>query len=320
MCVVTAPFLKGSVLFLNEPCLKVNIAGVELKNPVITGSGTFGFGKEYGNFFDLSQLGGICVKGLTIEERQGNPPPRIAETPSGILNSVGLQNPGIARYLDTELLRLRQYDTVIIANISGNTVEEYCEMAAMVSGSSTDMVEMNISCPNVKQGGVAFGTDPDMVLKITEKVRACCTKPLIVKLSPNVTDITLTAKAAKAGGADAISLINTITGMAIDYKTRRPILKNNIGGLSGPAVKPVALRMVWQVYNTVDLPIIGMGGICTFEDAIEFMLAGASAVAIGTYQFIAPTAAVAVVEGLRQYCIENEIENISSIVGKLEIW
>ncbi len=295
--------------------LKVNIAGVTLNNPVITASGTFGFGREYGKFYDLKEIGGVSVKGLTLLPRQGNTAPRIAETPSGILNSVGLQNPGVEYYIEHELPFLKEAGTCAIANIAGSSIEDYCRMAEIVSESDTDMVEMNISCPNVKEGGVAFGTVPKTVAEITKAVRKYCKKPLIVKLSPNVTDITETARAAESEGADALSLINTLTGMVIDINNRRPILHNNIGGLSGPAVKPVAVRMVWQVANAVKVPIIGMGGIATGEDAIEFMLAGASAVMVGTYNFVDPYAAVKVVRGIEEYMTKHGIEDVNDIVG-----
>ena len=295
--------------------LKVNIAGVTLNNPVITASGPFGFGREYGKLYDLKEIGGVSVKGLTLLPRQGNTAPRIAETPSGILNSVGLQNPGVEYYIEHELPFLKEAGTCAIANIAGSSIEDYCRMAEIVSESDTDMVEMNISCPNVKEGGVAFGTVPKTVAEITKAVRKYCKKPLIVKLSPNVTDITETARAAESEGADALSLINTLTGMVIDINNRRPILHNNIGGLSGPAVKPVAVRMVWQVANAVKVPIIGMGGIATGEDAIEFMLAGASAVMVGTYNFVDPYAAVKVVRGIEEYMTKHGIEDVNDIVG-----
>lgn len=293
---------------------KVNIAGVELKNPVVTASGTFGFGEEYGEFYDLSELGGVTIKGLTLKKRDGNPPPRIAETPLGILNSVGLQNPGVDYYLKHDLPKLRRHDVKIIANIAGNTVEDYCEMAEKVS-TGCDLIELNISCPNVKEGGVAFGTSCDMVETITAEVKKRARVPLIVKLSPNVTDITEIARAAEAAGADALSLINTLLGMRIDIRTRRPILHNNVGGMSGPAVKPVAVRMVWQVANTVKLPLIGMGGISTAEDAIEFLLAGATAVAVGTANFRDPCAAQNVVRGIETYMRENDIAYITELIG-----
>jgi len=305
---------------MNVPNLKVNIAGVTLNNPVITASGTFGFGREYGEYFDLNKLGAICVKGLTFTPRQGNPPPRIAETPAGILNSVGLQNPGVQYFIKHELPFLKQYQAKIIANISGNTIDEYCKMAEILSDSDVDFIEMNISCPNVKAGGVAFGTDAKTVYDITRQVKKCCQKPLIVKLSPNVTDIQEIAKSAEAAGADALSLINTLLGMAIDIHTRRPILRNNVGGLSGPAVKPIAVRMVWQVSSVVQIPIIGMGGIMSGEDAVEFMLAGASAVAVGTANFIDPLASVKVLDGLEKYLLSNNINDVNDIIGKVDIY
>ena len=300
--------------------LSVEIAGVKLKNPIITASGTFGFGREYGEFYSLDEVGAICVKGLTLHERQGNPPPRIAETSAGILNSVGLQNPGIKYFVKKELPFLKKFNTIIIANISGNTAEEYCQMAELISDSDTDMVELNISCPNVKAGGVAFGTNPCMVEDITAKVRKHCTKPLIVKLSPNVADIAEIAKSAENGGADCISLINTITGMVIDIETRRPLLKNNTGGLSGPAVKPVAVRMVWQAAIAVKIPVIGMGGIASGEDAVEFMLAGASAVSVGTQSFIDPFACIKVRDGIIDYLQKHNIMNVNDIVGKVQTY
>ena len=304
---------------MNDANMKVSICGVELKNPVITASGTFGFGREYAEYYDLSRLGAICVKGLTLNPRQGNRPPRIAETPAGILNSVGLQNPGVKHFIEHEIPFLKQFDTKIIANISGNTIEEYCRMAEILYDSGVDLIEMNISCPNVKQGGVAFGTKADTVYHITQEVKKYCRQPLIVKLSPNVTDIKEMAKAAQDGGADAVSLINTLLGMAIDIYTRRPVLANNVGGLSGPAVKPIAVRMVWEVASVVDIPIIGMGGIMNGEDAIEFMLAGATAVAVGTANFIDPLACVKVVDGIRNYLLSYDIEDINSIIGKVEL-
>lgn len=300
-----------------ENKLKVNICGVEFKNPVITSSGTFGFGTEYNKYYDISQLGGICLKGLTLKERQGNPPSRIAETASGILNSVGLQNPGVRAFCQNILPYIRKFDTNLIANISGNTIEEYCEMAEILSDSPIDMVEMNISCPNVKKGGLSFGTDPKMVTEITNEVKNHCKKPLIVKLTPNVTDITEIAKSAEAGGADALSLINTLLGMKIDINTRRPVLHNNMGGMSGPCVKPVAVRMVWQVRNAVKLPIIGMGGISDYEDAIEFMLAGADIISVGTANFVDPYTPLNIVNGLNSYVNKNNLNSIGEIVGQV---
>ena len=295
--------------------MKVNIAGVVLNNPVITASGTYGFGREYGELYSLDELGAICVKGLTLKPREGNPPPRIAETYGGILNSVGLQNPGVEMFIKAEIPLLKQYKCKIIANMAGSTVEEYCEMAERLSDSEVDMLEMNISCPNVKEGGVAFGTNAKTIHKITAEVKKYAKKPLIVKLSPNVTDITEMARAAEAGGADALSLINTLLGMAIDIHTRRPILANTVGGLSGPAVKPVAVRMVYQVRKAVKLPLIGMGGIVNGGDAVEFMLAGADAVAVGTANFMNPYACVTIKQGIQEYMKNNQIETVSQLSG-----
>jgi dihydroorotate dehydrogenase (NAD+) catalytic subunit len=297
----------------------VNIAGVVLKNPVVTASGTFGFGREYGEYFSLDELGAVCVKGLTLTRREGNPPPRIAETPMGILNSVGLQNPGVTAFIEKELPRLKKFDTKVIANIAGNTIEEYEEMADILSQSETDLIEMNISCPNVKEGGVAFGTDEKTVYEITRRVKARCRQPLIVKLSPNVTDIAAIARRAVEGGADALSLINTLLGMKIDIKTRRPVLFNNVGGLSGPAVKPVAVRMVWQVRQAVEVPIIGMGGIASGEDAVEFLLAGANAVAAGTALFADPLTPVKIKNFVLQYMKEQNAGCLSDICGAVTL-
>lgn len=297
--------------------LKVNIAGVELNNPIITASGTYGFGREYGEYYSLNELGAICVKGLTLQPREGNPPPRIAETYGGILNSVGLQNPGVDAFIEYELPDLKQYSCKIIANMAGNTIEDYCAMAERLSDSGVDMLEMNISCPNVKAGGVAFGTNANTVLAITGEVKKHAKIPLIVKLSPNVTDITEMAKAAEAGGADALSLINTLLGMAIDVHTRRPILANLTGGLSGPAVKPVAVRMVYQVARCTQLPIIGMGGITTGEDAVEFMLAGSNAVAVGTANFMNPYACVDIKNGMMDYMKKYNIDDVNQIVNQV---
>ncbi len=295
--------------------LSASIAGVRSKNPVITASGTFGFGREYGQFYKLSELGGMCAKGLTLKSREGNPSPRIAETPMGILNSVGLQNPGVEAFIKYELPELKKHDTVIIANIAGNTVEEYVKMTEILSDTDIDMLELNISCPNVKQGGAAFGTSCESVEHIVAKTKKAAKKPLIVKLSPNVTSITEIAKAAESAGADCLSLINTLLGMRIDIKTRRPVLGMNVGGMSGPAVKPIAVRMVWQVKNAVNLPVIGMGGISTMEDAVEFMLAGADLVSVGTAMFVDPYAPVKIVYDLEAYMEKNGIKNLSEIVG-----
>lgn len=299
--------------------LSVEIAGVTWKNPVTTGSGTFGFGREYAEYFDLSELGAVCLKALSAVPRQGNASPRIAETPAGMLNSVGLQNPGAAYFLEHELPWLRQFDTKLIANLCGSTMEDY-EAVAEILGNQVDMFELNISCPNVKEGGMAFGTDAKMVEEITKRVKAVSKVPLIVKLSPNVTDIAEMARAAEAGGADALSLINTLLGMRIDIETRKPILKNNMGGLSGPAVKPVALRMVYQVHQAVQLPIIGMGGIATGADAIEFFLAGANAVSVGTAGIVDPMAWIRVRDEINAYLDAHNIADINEIVGAVSVY
>lgn len=296
--------------------LKVNIAGVEFKNPIITASGTFGFGKEYGEFYPLSALGGICTKGLTLKKREGNPPPRVAETYGGMLNSVGLQNPGIEHYLTEDDKRLAKEDVVVIANIAGSTLEDYIAIGERINDSHADMVELNISCPNVKQGGMAFGVLPENVEEVTRAVKNVCKKPVITKLSPNVSCIADNARAAEAGGADAVSLINTLSGMAVNYKTRRPILANNNGGMSGPCVKPVALKMVWECYNAVKIPIIGLGGITTYTDVLEFMICGARAVQVGTANFINPTAAYDIAKDLEKYVEENGTD-INDLVGTL---
>lgn len=297
--------------------LKVNIAGVEFKNPVMTASGTFGSGKEYGEYVDLNRLGAVVVKGVSIVAWKGNPTPRVAETYGGMLNSVGLQNPGVEEFIKKDIPFLKQYNTKIIVNIAGKTVEEYCAVAERLSSENVDMIELNISCPNVKEGGVCFGTDSGMVEYVTREVKKYTRQPLIVKLSPNVTDIVEIAKAAEAGGADALSLINTLMGMAIDIHKRKPILANVVGGLSGPSIKPVAVRMVYQVAQAVKLPIIGMGGIVAGEDAIEFILAGATAVAVGTANFMNPRATIDVLEGIEDYMQHYQYENMGKIRGRL---
>ena len=301
--------------------LKVNVCGVEFKNPVIPASGTYGYGREYECLYPLSKLGGISVKGTTLKPRQGNQGPRVAETPAGMLNSVGLQNGGAEKFLNYELPNLLTKDTRIIANIAGASIEECAELASLINPSAVDMVELNISCPNVKQGGAAFGTDCNVAAAVTAAVKKeLPDKALMVKLSPNVTSITDIAKAVEAAGADALSLINTLLGMRIDIKTRRPILRNNVGGLSGPAVFPVAVRMVWQTANAVKIPVIGMGGISTWEDAVEMMMAGASAVQVGAAIFADPYAPVKMIDGLEKYCEDNGIANISEIVGTVQPW
>jgi dihydroorotate dehydrogenase (NAD+) catalytic subunit len=300
--------------------MRVNIAGVEFKNPVITASGTFGYGREYEHFFPLSKLGGISTKGTTAEKRNGNLAPRIAETPSGILNSVGLQNPGIDKFIKVELPNLKSKGTVIIANIAGFSVDEYAKICEKLDATNVDMIEINISCPNVKHGGAAFGTSCQSAAEVTKAVRAATKKPIIIKLSPNVTDITEIAKAVEAEGADAVSLINTLLGMRIDINSRRPILKNNVGGLSGAAVFPVALRMVWQTANAVKIPVIGMGGISTWEDGIEMMLAGASAIQVGAALFKNPFAAVEIIDGMNAYLDRKGIKSVNEIVKKVQPW
>ncbi len=300
--------------------LSVKIAGIEFNNPLIAASGTFGFGREYGEFYPLEKLGGISCKGITLKCRDGNPVPRVAETPSGMLNAVGLQNPGVDAFIKNDLPWLKKQNTVVIANIAGNTPEEYCEMAEKLSSTEVDMIEMNISCPNVKSGGVQFGTSCESVGAITEAVRKHCTKPLIVKLSPNVTDIVSIAKSAESSGADAISMINTLTGMRIDINTRRPFIRNNTGGMSGPAIFPVAVRMVWQAANAVKIPIIGMGGISTWQDAVEMLIAGASALQIGTVFFSDPYAPIKINEGINRFLDENGLKSIGELTGTIKPW
>jgi len=300
--------------------LSVDLAGVHLKNPVVVASGTFGFGKEYGAFYDLSELGGICCKGLTPARREGNPPPRIAETPMGILNSVGLQNPGVDAFIAQELPELKRHDLAIIANISGNTPEDYGVMCEKLSAAGVDMIEVNISCPNVKAGGLAYGTRPELAAEVTGIAKAHSTVPVMVKLSPNVTDVTEIARAVEGAGADAVSLINTLRGMRIDVNTRRPILKQNTGGLSGPAVLPVAVRMVWEVSGAVQIPVLGMGGVATAEDAVQLMLAGASAVAVGTACFADPYAPLKVRDGLAALAARQGLERVSQLTGAVRPW
>ena len=300
--------------------LSVNFCGVSMKNPLITASGAYGYGRQYTDLYPLSTIGGISTKGTTLNEKDGNPPPRIAETPSGMLNSVGLQNGGIKSFLAYELPNLEKNNLAVIANVAGGTIEECVELVSMLEGTSVDMIELNISCPNVKQGGAAFGTNKDSASEITRAVKKATSKPLMVKLSPNVTSIAEIAKAVEAEGADAISLINTLLGMRIDINSRRPILKNNMGGLSGPAVFPIAVRMVWQVANAVDIPVCGMGGISSAEDAIEMMMAGAECFQIGAIMFNDPYAPVKIINGLNEWCDKNGVKNISEIVGTVKPW
>ncbi len=303
---------------MSKPNLQVNLNGLELKNPVTVASGTFGFGREFSQWFDLSLLGAISVKGLTLEPRQGNDAPRVAETPMGMLNSVGLQNPGVESFIREDLPWLRQFDTKIIANINGNTIDEYCAIAQRISETDIDSLELNISCPNVKAGGMAFGTDPAMVYEVVQAVRKSTRKHLMVKLSPNVRDIRETARAAEAGGADCLSMINTLTGMVIDTETRRPILARGIGGMSGPAVRPVAVRMVYETYEAVKIPILGMGGLATARDGIEMMLAGATAIALGTILFSNPLAPLEVLSGIESYLERHGISSATEIVRNLK--
>lgn len=300
--------------------MRVKLAGVDLKNPITVASGTFGFGREYGEFFDISRLGGISVKGLTPLPRNGNPSPRIAETPLGMLNSVGLQNPGVDAFIAKELPWLKTQGLTIIANISGNTPEEYGEMCAKLSAAGVDMIEVNISCPNVKAGGLAYGTKPEMAAEVTEIAKRHATVPIMVKLSPNVTDITEIARAVEGAGADAISLINTIRGMVIDVNTRRPVLKMNTGGLSGPAILPVAVRMVWEVANAVKVPILGMGGISTGVDAAQMLLAGATAVAVGAATFSDPYAPLRILEELEAICDRQGVKSVTELTGAIQPW
>ena len=298
--------------------LRVNLCGVELKNPVIGASGTFGYGREYNEFFPVSRMGGVSCKGTTLEERMGNPPPRVAETPAGMLNAVGLQNPGVKRFILEGIPWLKKQGTAVIANVAGSSVDDYREIVEILSDTDVDMIEVNISCPNVKAGGVQFGTTCAGAQEVTRAVRGVSRKPLMIKLTPNVTDIAEIAAAVEAEGADCVSLINTLLGMRIDIHTRRPVLHNNTGGLSGPAVLPVAVRMVWQVASRVKIPVVGMGGIAKWQDAVEMMLAGASAVQIGAANFTDPFTPVKVLEGLEQYLDDNGIERVGDIVGKVK--
>ena len=293
----------------------VNLAGVELKNPVMTASGTFGSSAEYGEFYDLGCLGAVVTKGVANVPWPGNPVPRIAETKSGMLNAIGLQNPGVDVFIERDLPLLKKYDTKIIVNVCGKTVEDYCEVVERLSDQPVDMLEINVSCPNVKEGGIAFGQKPEALEAITKEVKRHAKQPVIMKLSPNVTDITEMARAAEAGGADVLSLINTITGMKIDIHKRTFAIANKTGGLSGPAVKPVAVRMVYQAARAVSLPVIGMGGIMNGEDAVEFILAGATAVSVGTANFANPFAAKETAEGILDYMKKYQVEDIRELIG-----
>ena len=295
--------------------LSVDFAGVTMKNPVTTASGTFGSGAEYGEFVDLSALGAVTTKGVANVPWPGNPTPRICETYGGMLNAIGLQNPGIDLFVERDIPFLKKYDTRIIVNVCGKTPEEYLEVVERLASEDVDLLEINISCPNVKAGGIAFGQDPKLVEKITSQIKEKAKQPVIMKLSPNVTDIAQMAQAAEAGGADAVSLINTLTGMKIDINRRTFALANKTGGMSGPAVKPVAVRMVYQVAQAVKIPILGMGGIRTAEDALEFIMAGATMVAVGTANFNNPTATVDVIQGIEQYMKDNKVEDIRELIG-----
>lgn len=297
------------------PDLSVKIAGVELKNPVMTCSGTFGSGEEYSEFVDLNGLGAVVTKGIASEPWNGNPTPRVCEVTGGMLNAIGLQGPGIDVFVKRDIPFLRQYDTKIIVNICGHTIEDYIDVTERLADQPVDMLEINISCPNVHEGGKAFGQDPVMVQKVTEAVKRVAKQPVIMKLTPNVTDITEIARAAEAGGADALSLINTLTGMKIDIHRRSFVLANKTGGMSGPAIKPVAVRMVYQTARAVKVPVIGMGGIACADDAIEFLLAGASAVAVGTANFIDPYVTAEIVDGIRDYMLRYGVERVTDLVG-----
>jgi dihydroorotate dehydrogenase (NAD+) catalytic subunit len=306
-----------------KPRLEVEVGGIRMKNPVMTASGTFGYGEEFSPFIDLDKLGAIVLKGITLKPKRGNPPPRIIETPSGILNAIGLQNVGVEVLINKKLPYLQKFTTPVIINISGDTLEEYVELARKLDNISQEKgiagLEINISCPNVQKGGIVWGTEAQLTYKVVNNIRKVTTLPLIVKLSPNVTDIKVIAVAAEEAGADVLSLINTLVGMAVDVNLRRPKLANISGGLSGPAVKPVALWMVWQVFQTVNIPIIGMGGIMKAQDALEFIIAGARAVSIGTANLVNPKAAIEIIKGIEAYLVENKIKDINELVGSLKI-
>ncbi len=298
---------------------EVNLAGIKMKNPVTVASGTFGYGREFSEFMDLNKLGGIITKGTSLKLRPGNKPPRICEVEGGMLNSIGLQNPGVEYFAENDLPWLRKFDTKIIVNACGSTIEEYVELCKILNTLDIDGVELNLSCPNVKAGCLAFGTTYEGVKEVTSKVRKVLDKPLIVKLTPNVTDITLPAKGAEDAGADGISAINTLLGMKIDIDKRRPILANNTGGFSGPAVKPVAVRMVYQISKAVKIPVLGLGGIMNGEDAIEFMLAGATAISIGSGNFTDPSISIKTIEGIEKYMKKHNIEDLNSIIGTVQM-
>jgi dihydroorotate dehydrogenase (NAD+) catalytic subunit len=303
-----------------KPQMRVDIGGIEIKNPVLTASGTFGYASEFKDLIDLNRLGAIVVKGLSLEPSRGNPPPRIVETPCGMLNAIGLENVGLGAFVKDKLPFLRRLDTPIFVNVYGKSTEEYAELVARLEDiDGISGIEVNISCPNVKSGGMAFGAYPESAAEVVRAIRKQTTKPLMIKLSPNVTDITKIAESVEGEGADSISLINTITGMAIDIETRRPKLANITGGLSGPAIKPVALRMVWQVAQTVNIPVVGIGGIMTAKDALEFLIAGAVAVQIGTANFINPHATTDIIDGIETFLMERNISDISDIIATLKV-
>ena len=299
--------------------LQTHLAGIAMNTPVLTASGTFGFGEEFADFVDLHRLGGVMVKGTTLKPRRGNDGVRITETPMGMMNCIGLENPGVEIFLKETLPRLQAYDMNVIVNISGSTAEEYGILAEMLDVPGVAALELNVSCPNVREGGIVFGTDPKAAAAVVREAKSHTKKPVILKLSPNVTDIVTMAKAVEAAGADVISLINTLMGMEINIRTRKPTLGNITGGLSGPCVKPVALRMVWQVAQAVQVPIIGMGGITSWEDAVEFFLAGASAIAVGTANFMDPAVTMKICDGLNDYLVQNHIDHIQDLVGKIEL-
>ncbi len=306
----------STVNYPYDDLLRTNIAGIEMRTPVLTASGTFGFGEEFADFVDLARLGGVMVKGTTLTPRRGNEGVRIAETPQGMLNCIGLENPGVEHFLTEILPRIRPYGMNVIVNISGSSVEDYAEIARRLNVDGVAALEINISCPNVREGGIVFGTDPRAAADVVRAVVSASEKPVIAKLSPNVTSITEMALAVEEAGADAISLINTLIGMQIDIHRRRPVLGNRTGGLSGPAVKPVAVRMVWDVAHVVHVPVIGMGGISSWEDAVEFFLAGASAIAVGTANFVDPSVTMKICDGLGRYLHENKLCSIEEIIAK----
>ena len=310
--------MRGEAILSIKPSMAVDLGGLVIKNPVMTAAGTFGFGEEYAPFVDLNKLGALIVKGLSWEARMGNPPPRIRETIGGMLNAIGLENPGVKAFIEKKLPFLKQFDVAVIANIFGETVDEYPRVAEALSrAGGVGALEVNISCPNVRKGGIAFGADPDSAAEVTRQVKRVTDLPVIVKLTPNVTDITVIAQSVEAAGADAVSLINTLTGMSIDTECRKPHLSNVTGGLSGPAIRPVALRMVWQTVKRVSIPVIGVGGIMNAEDALEFLIAGARAVQIGTASFINPQATIEVIKGIEEYLIRHGMADIRELIGSL---